>query len=164
MERKMKLQVACILSATVFAFAGAAGCNKNGSGGSGAAPNSCKINGSAWEATTAGSYAEEGITDKGAPALFLTLLKGDENAKFSKITVTLNTKPKAGTFPAGPDGCLFKRNEPTDASFFCKAGQVVITKADAEHVEGTFSIDTKTWDDKESVKITDGAFNLKVKK
>jgi hypothetical protein len=38
-----------------------------------------------------------------------------------------------------------------------------MSKIDDKHVEGTFNLVAKTWDDKKTVTVTDGKFNIRFK-
>jgi hypothetical protein len=126
------------------------------------ATNSAKINGANWQGDDKACSFKTGITDKGGPALFVKVVKGDPNGKYEGFSFSPACEPKVGEYKLDGNTCQYHRSEPSDDTFNASSGTLKITQADAKHLEGTFALEAKSWDNKVTIKVTDGTFNVQV--
>jgi hypothetical protein len=150
------------------------GCNPSpggsSSGGARAATaNGCTIDGQPWAADPA-SYAGEIMVNNGKDkGLDIHLVKGAPKDGLWKASQEVHfavpSDEKPGAIKLDGNSAQFHKDtdKPGGLTYNAADGKLAITKIDADHVEGTFAFQGKTWDDK-PVNVTDGAFNLKRKK
>jgi hypothetical protein len=123
-------------------------------------PMKCQINGKEFIADDSLSIAESIIinTEKG---LSLRFTSGSYEKKFQEFTIPCKDS-KPGEYDIDLNS-TYKTNYPSEDTYFTKSGKFSISKIDDKHVEGTFNLVAKTWDDKKTVTVTDGKFNIRFK-